>query len=323
MILVWSKFLFLLFLIFIFGNKVTKNADIIAEKKGWGRAFMGVVFISMITSFPELFAGISAASIVDSPDISIGEIVGSCIFNFLIIGIIELFFRRNKIFENKIKKDQLPLIFSLILISILTAALYIKLSFNIMNVGISSIIIFFIYLFFMKVIFKSRKTDKKNNNYTKMSLKKAIYTFSFASLIIILVGIYLPVVGKELALRMGWTDSFVGVVFLAFVTSFPELIVSFAAARIGAFDMLLGNIAGSNLFNLAIIFMIDIFYLKGDILLSISNQKIIYIGVIAILMNLVILSNLLRGKTRKLFSIIPANAMMLIILYLISLIVIY
>ncbi|MEN8154538.1 MAG: hypothetical protein ABFR75_11010 [Acidobacteriota bacterium] len=323
MILVWSKFLLLLFLIYIFGNKVTKNADMIAEKKGWGRAFMGVVFISMITSFPELFTGISAASIVHSPDIAIGEIVGSCIFNLLIIGIIELLFRRNKLFENKSKKDYLPILFSLILISLLSAAILIKLKFSLLNIGFSSLLIIVFYVFFMKIIFNNRKAEKINSNYKGMSMKKAIIAFSLSSLVIIMIGIYLPIVGKELAFRMGWTDSFVGVVFLAFVTSFPELIVSFAAARIGAFDMLLGNIAGSNLFNIAIIFIIDIFYIRGDILLNISDQKIFYIGLIAATMNIVILSRLMQKKFRKFFSKIPVTAVILVLLYLISLLIIY
>ncbi len=324
MVGVWLKFTALLILVFIFGSKVTRSADIIAEKKGWGRAFMGVVFISMVTSFPELFTGISAASIVKSPEISLGQIVGSCVFNLTIIALIQVFFRKNSLFRKSSKKDLLPLLFSFILIILFSSSLLISFRVRILNVGISSILIFVVYLVFLHHIFKNRKADgEEEKNYLKESLSKAKATFAVSSIIIIAVGFYLPVVGKELALKMHWTDSFVGVIFLAFVTSFPELIVSITAAKIGAFEILLGNIAGSNLFNIAIIFFIDIFYFSGDIIADVTDSNIFYIGIIAAGMNLVLFLTLFRGKVVKTIFKIPLNSIIILILYIVSLGIIY
>ncbi len=94
----------------------------------------------------------------------------------------------------------------------------------------------------------------------------------------------------------------IGIIFIAFVTSFPELVVSFQAAKLGAFDMFIGNIAGSNLFNIAIILVLDIFYLKGNILTAIS-EKNVTVGVIAVLMNFIAFFALIRRSENKLFKI--------------------
>jgi len=324
MAVVWLKFIALLILVYIFGSKVTKSSDIIAEKKGWGRAFMGVVFISMVTSFPELFTGISAASIVKSPEISLGQIVGSCIFNLTIIALVQLFFRKNTLFKKNSKNDLTPLLFSFFLILLFSSSLLITFKVQVLNVGISSIIIFAVYIVFLHDIFRNRKSSgSEETNYAEESLKDAVISFAISSIVIIAVGFYLPIVGKELAVRMGWTDSFVGVIFLAFVTSFPELIVSITAAKLGAFEMLLGNIAGSNLFNIAIIFFIDVFYFKGDVIADVTDSNIFLIGIIAAVMNLVLFFTLFRGKVIKTVFKIPLNSILILILYVISLGIIY
>lgn len=323
MLIVWGKFVFLLILVYIFGTRATRSADVIAEKKGLARAFMGVVFISMITSFPELFTGISAGAIVKSPDIAIGQIVGSCIFNLVIIAIVELLFRKQKIYQLTGKLNIQPLGFSLIIITAVTLLLSIGFKFNIFHIGVSSIIIFVLYLVFMYIVFKERKAkhDEKEK-YKDKSLAKELVYFIISAVIIIAVGIYLPIVGKELAQIMNWTDSFVGVIFLALVTSFPELVVSFSTAKMGALDMLVGNIAGSNLFNIAIIFIIDIAYVKGNVLLAASSDHI-SVGLIAILMNFVVFFAVVRKSSYRVFNLISINAILLIILYIINVLVIY
>jgi cation:H+ antiporter len=322
-LVVWGKFLGLLVLVYVFGTKAAKSADIIAEKKGLAKAFMGVVFISAVTSFPELFTGISAVTIVDSPDLAMGEIMGSCIFNLLIIALIDVAFRKNNFFQLKGKINILPMAFSFILINVLTLAIAAKFKLAILNVSVFSVLIFILYLFFLRIIFKERKVkDYDKTKFAKVNLKKEMLLFIISSIIIIAVGIYLPVVGKEIAQLMHWNDSFVGVIFLAFVTSFPELVVSLSTARMGAFDMLLGNITGSNLFNVAIVFFIDIFYIKSEIFGSVSLTNV-SVGIIAMLMNFILFFAVVRRSKQKILNLFSINALMLILLYIINLFVIY
>jgi len=321
-LLAWGKFFGLLLLVYIFGTRVTKSADIIAEKKGLARAFMGVVFISMITSFPELFTGISAAAIVGSADLAVGEIIGSCIFNLFIIAIIDGFFRKQNLYSRSRKGNILPLGFSFIMIGVLTFALSAGFKLKILHLGFFSVLIFVFYVIFLRIIFKDRKAETPGKNYGQKNLKKEVILFVGSALVIIAVGIYLPIVGKELADIMNWRESFVGVIFLAFVTSFPELIVSISTARIGAFDMFLGNIVGSNLFNVGIIFVIDIFYLKGDILSFVSKNNV-SAGIIAMVMNFVVFFAIVRGSKRRIFNFVSINAIILFVLFVLNFFILF
>lgn len=326
-LLVWGKFIVLLILIYIFGTRAAKSADVIAEKKGLAKAFMGVVFISMVTSFPELFTGISAVTIVDSPDLAMGEILGSCIFNLLIIAVIDIVYRKSSVFQLEGKINTLPIAFSFILINVLTLGIALsgdgKFGAAILNVSVFSILIFVLYIFFIRIIYKERKAESFDHvKAGAVNLKKEIFLFVVSSIIIIGVGIYLPVVGEELAQVMGWNDSFVGIIFLAFVTSFPELVVSFSTARMGAFDMLLGNITGSNLFNVAIIFFIDIFYLKHQLLGAVRPINVT-VGIIAMLMNFILFFAVVRRSKQKILKIVSINAFLLILLYVLNVVVIY
>ncbi len=323
MVVVWGKFILLLVLIYIFGSRASRSADAIAEKRGLARAFMGVVFISAVTSFPELFTGISAVTTVHSPNIAFGEILGSCIFNLLIIAIAELIFRKRKLYQLSGKLNFLPLGFSLILIAILTFAISLKLKLSIFKVSIMSVLILIFYFVFLRIIFQERRADVQEEvEYKKRGIKKETLSFVVSALIIIAVGWYLPVVGKELAQIMHWNDSFVGVIFLALVTSFPELVVSIAAVKIGAVEMFIGNIAGSNLFNIAIIFFVDLFHRPGEVFGYVSDKHI-SVGVIAVLMSFIIFFALVRQSSYKIFNFISINAVIIIFLYIVTLFTVY
>jgi len=332
--LVWGKFILLLVLIYIFGTRASKSADNIAEIKGLAKAFMGVVMISAVTSFPELFTGISAVTAVKSTDIAMGEILGSCIFNIMIIALVELIFRKRNLYKLTGKINILPMGFSIIMITLLTLGVSGVFKMKFFNIGLMSFIIFGLYFAFMWIIFKERKQVEEPSESeevkeveveekgVKGNFSKEVILFILSSIIIIAVGWYLPYVGKELAVSMNWNDSFVGVIFLAFVTSFPELVVSIAAVRIGAVEMFIGNIAGSNLFNVAIIFIIDLALRGGTIFENISpgNQTV---GIIAILMSFIVFFALVRHSSQKIFNFISINAIIIILLYIINLVVIF
>lgn len=323
MILVWLKFFLLLGLIYIFGVKASKSADRIADRKGWSKAFMGVIFISMITSFPELFTGISAVTIVDSADMAIGEILGSCMFNLLIIGMIDIVFFRNHFGRLKNSRNLSPIGFGSVLIGIMSLFILFDMDIGILNVGLSTVIIIVLYVIFLRIIFSGRKADDQTSFPEETgSMRKDVVSFIVSSVVIIGVGIYLPVVGDEIALGMGWKHSFVGVIFLAIVTSFPELVVCVTAAKIGTFDMLLGNITGSNMFNVAIVFFIDIFYLKGNILEAVSPHNGL-VGLIALAMSTMVLFIIMGIMSRRYFKRITLVNLMIVILYILGLIVIY
>jgi cation:H+ antiporter len=88
--------------------------------------------------------------------------------------------------------------------------------------------------------------------------------------VVVAAALYLPFAADELARLMQWSDSFVGTFLVSFATTLPELTVTIGALRIGAVDLAVGNLLGSNLFNLAILAVDDLFYLPGPLLAAVS-----------------------------------------------------
>ena len=91
--LLWFQLLAAAAIILFASNFLAKSADVIAIKTGLGRSFVGVVLLATATSLPELGLGISAIAWLDAPDLAAGDAFGSNIFNLLIIGLLDLYWR--------------------------------------------------------------------------------------------------------------------------------------------------------------------------------------------------------------------------------------
>ena len=94
--------------------------------------------------------------------------------------------------------------------------------------------------------------------------------YAFAALFVVSAAIWLPFAAKEIAAQMGWYESFVGTILVALATSLPELVVTIAALKLGAVDMAVANLLGSNLFNILVLAVDDLFYTHGPVLANVS-----------------------------------------------------
>ena len=120
----------------------------------------------------------------------------------------------------------------------------------------------------------------------------------FSIILVIAGGFWLAWAGREIAEITHWGENFVGALFLALVTSLPEMSVCLALIRMNSYDMALGNILGSNIFNLGIIFWADLVYRKGSILSGVSPPFYIA-GGMGIILVLVLAAALMMPSDRK------------------------
>jgi len=320
--MVWAKFVFMMILIWIFGNRAARSADAIAEHKGWGRAFMGVVFISAITSFPEMATGISALALVSSPNLAVGEIIGSCLFNLSIIGLVDCLLRPRAFYTLVGRQNVITICFGLMMITMLAFFLVLPRQPAWGRLGLVTLIVFVSYLAAIYFVTRDRREGHvARQDGVKKDIRRETISFVFSALVIIAVGTYLPVLGKEIALLMGWQETFVGVFFLALVTSFPELVISFSAIRIGAIDMFFGNIAGSNLFNLAMLFIFDLVHPK-PIMAAVASSTLPVLHIV-MLMNVLVLTALYWKKDGKTFRRLSWFSLALLLLFLVGVVVTY
>ena len=321
MILVFAKFVFCSLLIVVAGIKSAKYGDIIAEKTILGRALVGLLLLALITSLPEVFAGISAVAIVEIPDLTVGDILGSCIFNLLILGILDVLNKKEPFLYQASKGHILSAGLFVTLMGVVLASALLSQQIGMINIGwigIYTPIIMVLYVLMVRGIFQfeqNQESSSEEEQYGDVSLKATIWKFGIASVIVIGAAMWLPKIGEEIAVMTGLANTFVGTLFLATTTSFPELVVTITAWRIGAKDMAIADILGSNLFDLLIISIDDIFYLRGS-LLSDINLAHIWTGLIAIMMTGVVTVGLSSNSNRKTFRVINWDALAIIALFL-------
>ena len=326
----WIQLLAAAGFILLASNFLAKSADIIALRTGLGRSFIGVVLLATATSLPELGTGVSAITLVDAPDLAVGDAFGSNLFNLFIIGILDLFWRNTgtPILNSVSTTSVFVGILGIVIISITIIAVYSHehLSPDSLSgwyVSPFTIILAIFFLVSMYLIYKVARTDEQSGestdeDYASESLARAGITYFIAAVIIIGSAVWLARTGEGIAHAMNWEASFVGTQFLAFSTSLPELAASIAALRINAPELAITNVLGSNLFNMGFILTIDDFALVGKPLWSSISSIHEATAIFAIFMTCVVLLGLVVRNRRRPFSFITYESAALIALYIIA-----
>jgi len=275
----WLQFLFCVIVIGFAGVKLSRYGDVIAEKTNMGGTWVGLVLLATVTSLPELITGISSVTVARVPNIALGDALGSCVFNLLIIVVVDFLHRKESVYTRARQGHILSAGFGVVLIGLVAVNLLLTqlgTHMAFLNVGLYTPIIFLFYLLAMRTVFRYEKehlaayTEEAVKRYPKISLQQAVLRYAGAAAVVVAAATWLPFIGSTLAEQMGWHKSFVGTLFIAFATSVPELVVTVAAVRIGALDMALANLFGSNLFDILVIGIDDVFYREGPLLAAAS-----------------------------------------------------
>lgn len=321
----WLGFIVCAGLIVYCGTNLSRYGDVIAGKTGLGHAWTGLILMAGITSLPELISGISSVTIAGVPDIALGDIMGSCMFNILIIAFMDMLLGRKQVFSGADKSHFLSLSFGMILIGVVSVSILLPDMPSIGPVGIYTPVIALIYLAGIKSVWLFEKKRAAlspagipaDARYDHISLRKAVSMYSLNAVVIVAAATLLPFIGERLAQQTGLGDSFVGTFLIGMATSLPELVVSISALHIGATQMAIANIFGSNMFNILIIAIDDIFYAGGGLLSVVSTGHAIT-GLMAMIMSAIAMIGLTYRPKKKLFLILGWDSASLILAYAIS-----
>ena len=307
--MVWIQFLLCVVLIGLAGVKLSRYGDAIADKTGLGGTWIGVVMLASVTSLPELVTGISSVSVANTPDIAVGDVLGSCVFNLLLIGVLDLISRDESVYRLASRGHILSAGFGIILIGLAGFGLLLATkgsSVQLWHLGLYSPVILVLYAVSMRSVFLYERaqvkefTEAETDAYPQLSLRTAVLRYVAAAAVVLFAGAWLPFVAKELAVQMGWYESFVGTLFVAFVTSLPEMVVTVAALKLGAVDMAIGNLFGSNLFNIGILAVDDLFFLSGPLFDSVSSSHAVSAFSAIMMTGAAVVGLLYRPRTRVL-----------------------
>ena len=321
--MVWLKFTLCLVIILFAGTRLARYGDAIAEKTGLGRIWIGLVLLAVITSVPELVTGISSVALVKLPDLAVGDLLGSCIFNLTILALVDILYRPGPILSQASPRNMRSAGIGILLIAVVAGGILAWDRFPepaVGWVGILSIIIPILYAVGVWRIFLSERDYRLPApavpiQYKELPLRSVYFRFALAAVAVIGAGIWLSFIGGEIVGTYGWHASFVGSLFLAVTTSVPELVVTIAALRLRAIDMAVADILGSNMFNIAIITPVDIFSRQGPVL-SLVSRAHVTTAIVAIVMSLLVIVGLRFRQKRKTFGVISWQAVALIGLYI-------
>ncbi len=319
----WSAYALCLAAIGVAGVKLAVYGDAIACKTGLGGTWIGLVLMASVTSLPELAAGISAVTAAGVPDIAAGDVFGSCVYNLAILGIMDLFKSGKPVYAHAQRGHILSAGFGIVLIGLAGIGLLtdgLGGSPSLAHVGWVTPLLILFYLIAMRTVFRYEKSrdnvssPREPDAYARLSLAQLALRYGGAALVVIAAGIWLPYVSADIAELMHWHQSFTGTLFTAFSTSLPELVVTLAALRLGAIDLAVGNILGSNLFNILILALDDIFYLPGSLYGAVSPAHLIS-AIMALIMTGAVIVGLYVRPRFKVLGIAGWTSFFLFILY--------
>jgi cation:H+ antiporter len=321
----WLQFAACLLIIGVAGPVLTRSADDISRHTGMSASWVGLILLAGATSLPELFTGISAVTIAKAPDIAMGDALGSCIFNLVMLALLDALSREEPFWRRSDQGHILSAGFGIILISFIGVLMLTArggLDFRIGHVSIYSPFLLLLYFVAMRAAFfyerrPERRLAASEAAGAAMSLRRAVTRYIGAALVAGAAGTWLPFAGQDVAAAMGWRASFVGTLFVAAATSLPELIVTVSALRMGSADMAIGNLLGSNLFVILVIALDDFAFTEGSFYALVSPAHAVTAFAGSMMAGLCIIGLLYRPGNRF-FGVFGWISLCLLAVYLLS-----
>jgi len=322
----WTAFAVCAALIALAGPELSRSGDIIADKTGISGNWIGLVLLGTVTSLPELVTGVSAVTVARVPNIAVGDALGSCVFNLLILVVVDFMHREAPIYRRAHQGHILSAGFGVVLIGF--AALNLLFAsqgtvYAVGHVGLYTPIMVGLYLLAVRTVFSYEREHREafvegaEERYPNVTLKRAMARFALAAAVVVAAGAWLPFIGADLADQMGWGRTFVGSLFVAGATSLPELVVTMAALRFGAVNMAIANLLGSNLFDILVLAIDDAFYLDGPLFSDVSASHA-FSAASAVTMTGLVVVSLLYRPTRRLFRTVGWTSLALFLIYLLN-----
>lgn len=297
----WSHFVIAAVVIFFSGRYLSDLADETADLTGLSKGFIGALILGVITSLPELIGTLSAVLFKDNPDLGVGNIFGSNLFNLAILSAVIL------VFSSRIPSDgwkwhsNFPAYLSISL----SAFMVMLIGMYMLGVKTSSILsdLLIVGFYLIGMWLYSQQGGESNDlllsvrTGPKRSLVRNIILLVVFGMLVVAAGVLLADACNDIANQTNLTSTFVGSLFMAAATSLPELVVTLRLLSLGNISMATGNIFGSNMMNLTIIALADIFY-RGSMYATISDSQLVTLGAGILMSGIFLSGSLVKGSKR-------------------------
>jgi cation:H+ antiporter len=308
------------------GTSLAAAGDQIAKRTRLGGLFIGTLLLAFATSLPEIATDVTAAA-TGAPDLAVADLFGSSMANMAILALIDLRYRGRVWPAVELGHARVAAV-AIVLTSLAALGMFTPAGAAIGWVGLTTILIFALYLaavaWFRRepsiarasVTISTPALQSPTGWTTEVpppALKATLARFAAAAGVILIAAPVVTISAQRMAEITGIAQTSIGVVLLAITTSLPELAASLAALRIGAYDLAVGNLFGSNAANMSVLLLADAAYLDGPILAAVSpSLSVAAMG--AILLTALAVAALI-GNTETRIRRFEPDAIVLLIAY--------
>ncbi|MFH1395130.1 MAG: hypothetical protein ABIH09_03135 [Candidatus Omnitrophota bacterium] len=301
--MIWIEFFICGVLLTFFAYNLCKEGIIISDRTHLEEGVIGMFFLAVATSFPEIVTGGVAVFALDKVGLGYGDIVGSVIANLMILSALDFFSGKGRILSKVSSLNRVTGIFVVGVVFVILVSAVLRLKTGFMPVfgrlGIESVFVVLIYFVYLKLINKKGSPEHKNIYHAGDESFWNIWAkFILFLVIVMFLGMWMAKIGEKIVISTSISETFTGTLILGVATSLPEIIVSFAALRAASIDMAVGNILGSNLFDVCIIPFFDMLCKKPILGLLTPGQ--VLATVLALILSLIAAGSMFFKKPGRL-----------------------
>lgn len=310
------------------GFDLARSADQIVARTRLTAVFVGAIFMAIATSLPEAVTAV-AATLEGSPDLAVGDLFGSSMANMAILAVLDLAYR-GRVWPTVGLDHARVASLATVLTGLAVVGILDPSGVRIGPLGILPVVITGVYIAALAWFRRSpeslrtvksplRPDDSERAEVLPngRSVRGFGLRFCLAALVIVMSAPLVVSSTQEMANRTGISETFAGVALLAVTTSLPELITSLGALRLGAFDLAVANLFGSNAANVALLVFVDLAHGSQSVL-GAGSSSLAVAGVGAIVMMALAVAAIVHGSETRIWRLEP-DALVLLVAYVLLL----
>jgi cation:H+ antiporter len=316
MLLLFLQFLALAAVVVVAGIVLARCCDRIADLTGLGKTLVGMVLLACATSLPEFTVAWKSVRI-GAIDLTMGDVLGSSLINLLILSVLDLTQKtRGQMLSKAAAAHALSAMAAILLTSIILLFMLLDVKWTIWQFGPGSIVVLVAYLFSLRLVYFDQQFALQQLPPAEAAPHGRWWPvavgFVGAVTAIVIAGPRLAETADLLAEKTGLGRTFFGTVFVAAITSLPEAVTTFEALRLGSSDLAVGNIFGSNAFNMIIPAVADL--ATDQPILAVAADTHAVTAVAVILVTCVAVLGLLYRAEKRYWLVEPDAALMVLLI---------
>ena len=314
--MVWIEFVVSALLIVYVAIKLAEYGDALAARTGLGGLFVGTLLIAGTTSLPEVLTSISSLQLGE-PNLAAGNLFGSNMFNMFMLAVVDMVNHRKRILRGAAMKHTLTGSLTMLLVAFAVFFILADIDLSLGWIGADSMVIMLLYIVAVWLIYRQSPQPGPSHAAPPIpdsvpKLGVALFGFALAAAGLIFITPWMVRTSNEIATITGLGTTFIGTTLVALVTSLPELVTTITAIRLGAADMAVGNLFGSNMFNMFALGLTDVFFTQGRFLSVVDPAFLVIASLGLIMTGMALIGNLARLERRVLFIELDALALVLV-----------